>query len=316
MSITKLLNIKYPIIQGGMARIARGKLAAAVSNAGGLGLVGTGGFTVDEFKKELEIADQHIEEGKIYGVNIVLMEADIEEKIAITIEKKVPVVTLAAGNPAPYVKAFKDAGIIVLCVIGNSKMAVKCEQLGADAVILEGYEAGGHLSQATTMASLVPTVHAVKIPVITAGGYATGSQILAAEVMGAQGVQIGTRWLAANETEVPESFKDAVIKAKEYETEITGQAAGHPVRQIKNFMTSEYNRLVKENAPREEVRKVYKGSLEKAVNDGDVEHGSMMAGISVGLVTEKESIQEIMDKLVAEYKEAREKLVNGQAFID
>lgn len=315
MNIAEILGIKYPVIQGGMARIARGKLAAAVSNAGGLGLVGTGGFTVDEFKKELEIADQNIEEGKFYGINIVLMEADIEEKIQIAIEKKIKVVTIAAGNPAPFVKIFKDAGVYVICVVGNSKMAQKCETLGADAVVIEGLEAGGHLSKATTMGSLLPVVKSVSIPVISAGGYGHGSQILAAQIMGAAGVQIGSRWLAAVETPVPETFKEAIINAKEYETDITGEAQGHPLRQVSNFMTKEYNRLVKEGAPYEEVRKVYKGSLEKAVNQGDVVNGSLMAGISIGLIEKQETVAEIMATLIEEYKEAKEALRSEKDFL-
>lgn len=315
MKLTELLKIKYPIVQGGMAKIARGKLAAAVANAGGLGLVGTGGFTVEEFKEELSIAHDLVEEGKVYGANIVLMELDIEEKIDIAIEHGVKVVTLAAGNPAPYVQKFKDAGAIVICVVGNSKMAQKCETLGADAVVIEGLEAGGHLSKATTMGTLLPLVKSVNIPVIAAGGIGHGAQILAAQIMGASGVQLGTRWLAAHETPVPESFKDAIIKAKEYETEITGEAQGHPVRQLQNTMTKEYNRLVKENAAHEEVRKVYKGSLEKAVLDGDTEYGSMMAGITTGLVESKQSVQEIFDQLTQEYQEAKKIIASGQDFL-
>ncbi|NLW52503.1 MAG: enoyl-[acyl-carrier-protein] reductase FabK [Tissierellia bacterium] len=315
MNIAEILGIKYPVIQGGMARIARGKLAAAVSNAGGLGLVGTGGFTVDEFKKELEIADQNIEEGKFYGINIVLMEADIEEKIQIAIEKKIKVVTIAAGNPAPFVQRFKDAGVYVICVVGNSKMAQKCETLGADAVVIEGLEAGGHLSKATTMGSLLPVVKSVSIPVISAGGYGHGSQILAAQVMGAAGVQLGSRWLAADETPVPDSFKEAIVNAKEYETDITGEAQGHPLRQVSNHMTKEYLRLTKEGAPHEEIRKVYKGSLEKAVNDGDVDNGSLMAGITIGLVNQRESVAQIMETLIEEYKEAKKELEAQKDFL-
>ncbi|MDO4778556.1 MAG: nitronate monooxygenase [Tissierellia bacterium] len=313
--ITEILNIKYPIIQGGMARIARGRLAAAVSNAGGLGLVGTGGFTVEEFKKELQIADELIEPGKIYGVNIVLMEKDIEEKIQITLEKKVPVVTIAAGNPAPYVKRFKDAGTKVFCLIGNSKMAKKVEELGADGAILEGLEAGGHLSKTTTMAGLMATVNSVNIPIIAAGGFAHGAQILAAQIMGAQGIQMGTRFLAADETQVHENFKDAVVAAKEYETDLTGESQGHPVRQISNKMTKEYIRLERENAPQEEIRKVYSGSLSRAVFEGDTETGSMMAGISVGMVNEKESVKEIFDRLIEEYKEAKLNVASKEDFL-
>lgn len=315
MSITKLLGIKYPIIQGGMARIARGRLAAAVSNAGGLGLVGTGGFTVEEFKNELKNADEAIEKGKFYGVNIVLMEKDIEEKIQITIEKKIPVVTIAAGNPAPYVKRFKEAGIKVLCLIGNSKMAKKVEELGADGAILEGLEAGGHLSKTTTMAGLMATVRATNIPVIAAGGFAHGAQILSAQIMGASGVQMGTRFLVADETEIHDNFKDAVVKAKDYETDLTGESQGHPVRQISNQMTKEYIRLERENASHEEIRKVYSGSLSRAVYDGDIETGSMMAGISVGMIDKRQSVKEIFETIIEEYKEAKAKVSSSEDFL-
>lgn len=313
MKITELLNIKYPIIQGGMARIARGKLAAAVSNAGGLGLVGTGGFTVDQFKEELIEADKYIEEGKIYGVNIVLMERDIEEKIQITLDKKIKVVTIAAGNPAPYVQRFVDNGTIVICVVGNSKMAKKAESLGAHAVVFEGLEAGGHIGNATTYATLPQIVETVNIPVISAGGTATGGQIFAAQVLGAAGVQMGTRFLVADETPIHDNFKEAVLKYQGYETDLTG--GGHPVRQLSNKMTQEYIRLEKEGASEEELIKVITGSLSRAVFEGDVETGSMMAGQNVGLIKKRDSVAGIFAQLIEEYQEAKRKASGAEDYL-
>ncbi|WP_459129781.1 nitronate monooxygenase [Guggenheimella bovis] len=315
MKITELLNIKYPIIQGGMARIARGKLAASVSNAGGLGLVGTGGFPFEEFKKEVAIARELTEPGKVFGVNLVLIEPDIEEKIQYTIDQKIPVVTLAAGNPAPYINRLKDAGIKVLCVIGNSKMAIKCESLGADGVILEGLEAGGHLSKTTTMGSLLITARSVSIPVIAAGGIGDGAQILACEIMGASGIQMGTRFLASDETPVHDNFKDHVVAAKEYETAVIGSAYGHTTRQLRNEMTDAAVKAEAEGASLEEFETIVRGTLSKAVFDGDVTHGSMMAGISVGLVEKRQSVKEIFEELIQEYKEAKKKIIQTDDFL-
>ena len=305
MKITELLKIKYPIIQGGMARIARGKLAASVSNAGGLGLVGTGGFTLEEFKTELQEADKYIEEGKIYGANIVLLEKDIEEKIQVALDKKVKVVTIAAGNPAPYVQRFLDNGAIVFCVVANAKMAKKAESLGAHAVIFEGLEAGGHIGNATTFATLPQVVEAVSIPVISAGGIATGQQIFATQILGAAGVQMGTRFLVADETPIHDNFKDAVVRYEGYQTDLTGGA--HPVRQLSNKMTQEYIRLEKEGASEEELIKVITGSLSRAVYDGDVDTGSMMAGQNVGLIKKRDSVAGIFAQLIEEYQEAKRK---------
>ncbi len=313
MKITELLNIKYPVIQGGMARIARGRFAAEVSNQGGLGLVGTGGFTVDEFKKELEEADKYIEDGKFYGINIVLMEKDIEEKIEIALEKKVKVITIGAGNPSPYVQRFLDNGTMVFWIVGNAKMAKKAEELGATAVIFEGMEAGGHIGSTTTFAMLPQVVEAVNIPVIAAGGIATGGQILAAQVLGASGVQLGTRFLVADETPIHDNFKDAVVNYEGHQTDLTG--GKHPVRQLSNKMTQDCIRLENENAPEEEIIKVVTGSLSRAVYDGNVETGSMMAGINVGLIKKRDSIKGIFKQLGEEYQEAKKKISSSDDFL-
>lgn len=314
MNLAEILNIKYPIIQGGMARISRGKLAAAVSNAGGLGIVGTGGLTFDEYVDELKIADSLIESGKIYGANVVLIEKDIEKKIGVILERKIPFITISAGNPLKYIRLFKDNGAIVYPLVGNSKMAKKCEENGADGVILEGLEGGGHLGNSTTMGSLLPTVKAVNIPVISAGGYGDGAQILAAEIMGAAGVQMGTRFLAAEETQIHPNFKEAICKAHEYETDITGTRAGEPLRQLSNPMTRKSLELEKQNASEEEFHKLYHNSLSKAVYEGNLEEGSFMAGISVGLVEKQQTVAEIFEELKDEYVMAKAKLSSDKAF--
>lgn len=315
MKLTQLLNIKYPIIQGGMARIARGELAAAVANAGGLGLVGTGGFTVEEFKKELQIAKEKTLPGKVFGVNIVLMEKDIEEKVQIAIEEKVAAVTLAAGNPAPYIPRFLEAGIKVIAVIANSKMAKKVESLGAHACVMEGLEAGGHIGSLTTMASLIQIVQSVNIPVVAAGGFGHGAQILAAQVMGAAGVQMGTRFLVADETPIHDNFKQALIDATDFGTDVTGAVSGHGVRQLSNKMTQEYIKLEKQGASEEELMKVVAGSLGRAVFEGDRETGSMMAGQIAGILQKRDSVQGIFDQLVQEYQEAKKAIQVQEDFL-
>lgn len=315
MKLTQLLNIKYPIIQGGMARIARGELAAAVANAGGLGLVGTGGFTVEEFKKELQVAKEKTLPGKVFGVNIVLMEKDIEEKVQIAIEEKVAAVTLAAGNPAPYIPRFLEAGIKVIAVIANSKMAKKVESLGAHACVMEGLEAGGHIGSLTTMASLIQIVQSVNIPVVAAGGFGHGAQILAAQVMGAAGVQMGTRFLVADETPIHDNFKQALIDATDFGTDVTGAVSGHGVRQLSNKMTQEYIKLEKQGASEEELMKVVAGSLGRAVFEGDRETGSMMAGQIAGILQKRDSVQGIFDQLVQEYQEAKKAIQVQEDFL-
>lgn len=313
MSLKEMLAVKYPIIQGGMARISKGVLASSVANAGGLGLVGTGGLTTEEFTHELQLAREMTKEGGVFGANIVLMEGDVEAKIQAAIDAKVAVIVLAAGNPKPWVQPIKDEGILVFCVVGNAKMAKKSEELGADAIIIEGLEAGGHIGNVTTMSTLPQVVEAVNVPVIAAGGIATGGQILAAQIMGASGVQMGTRFLVADETPIHDNFKDAIVAYEGHQTDLTGSP--HAVRQLSNKMTQEYIRLTEEGAPAEEIRKVYAGSLSRAVYEGDVETGSMMAGISVGLVHKRDSMQGIFNQLISEYQEAKQALAKQEDFL-
>ena len=303
MSLKEILGIKYPIIQGGMARISRGNLASAVANAGGLGLVGTGGLQVEEFRDEIRIAKSKVEDGKVFGVNIVLMEPNVEEKIQVALDEEIGIFVLAAGNPAAHVPGLLEKGKKVITVVANAKMAKKAESLGVTAVVFEGMEDGGHIGSTTTMAMLPQVVKAVNIPVLSAGGIATGAQILAAQVLGAQGVQMGTRFLVADETAIHENFKQAVIDYEGHQTDLTG--GDHPVRQLSNEMTQSVIKLEKENAPLSELEKYYTGSLSRAVYDGDVKLGSMMAGQSVGLVNKRDSVAGIFKQLTEEYQEAK-----------
>jgi enoyl-[acyl-carrier protein] reductase II len=293
MDLRDLVGIKYPIIQGGMANIATHQLAAAVSNAGGLGLVGCGGWDPqrvrEEIRKTKELTD------KPFGVNIMLMSPHAEEISDVVIEEGVKVVTTGAGNPAKYIPKWKEAGIIVIPVVPSVAFAKRLEKSGADALVVEGTEAGGHIGEITTF-TLVPQVcDAVSIPVIAAGGIADSRGLDAAYVLGAKGVQIGTVLLASFECPIHENYKNKVVRAKDTETLVTGRHTGAPVRVLKNKMAREYLNLTKYgNASLEELEKLTLGSLRKAVLDGDIDNGSFMAGQSAGLVKEIRSVEEIL----------------------
>lgn len=300
MSITNLLNIKYPIIQGAMAQIAKAPLVAAVSNAGGLGIIASGGMTAemlrDEIKKTKALTD------KPFGVNLMLMMTNIAELTEVIIEEKVGIVTTGAGTPKTFMPIWKEAGIIVIPVVPSVMIAKRMEKMGADAVIAEGTEAGGHVGETTTMALLPQIVDAVTIPVIGAGGIADGRGIVAALALGAKGVQIGTRFLATDECPVHPDFKAAVIKASDRDTTVTGRKTGAPVRSIKNKMIKEYIRLEEENADRDTLEELTLGSLRKAVQEGDTENGSVMAGQIAGLITEIKPCKAVMEEMMTEAK--------------
>ena len=291
--IRELLNIKYPVIQGGMANIATHQLASAVSNAGGLGLVGCGGWEPDRVREEIRKTQALTD--KPFGVNIMLMSPYAEAITDIVIEEGVKVVTTGAGNPGPYMKKWKEAGIIVIPVVPSVALALRVERSGADALVVEGTEAGGHIGEITTM-TLVPQVaDAVQIPVIAAGGIADHRGFDAAYVLGARGVQIGTVLLASEECPVHQNYKDKVIKAKDTSTVVTGRQSGAPVRVLKNRMAREYLDLTKYgDAKLEDLEKLTLGSLKKAVFDGDVDRGSFMAGQSAGLVHKIRTVEEIL----------------------
>lgn len=302
-NINQLLGTKYPVIQGGMANIATAKLAAAVSNAGGLGLIGAGGNDAAWVKEEIQKIRQLT--NKPFGVNIMLMSPHAKDIAQLLIDEGVKVVTTGAGNPVPYMEAWKKAGMIVIPVIPTAKLAMRVEQAGADAVIAEGMEAGGHIGKLTTMAMVPQIVDAVKIPVIAAGGIGDKRGVLAAFALGAKGVQIGTVLLATKECPIHENFKQLVVDATDTSTIITGSEKA-PVRVIKNQMAVKYIDLEKSGASFEELEHLTLGSLRKAVMEGDVENGSFMAGQIAGLVKAVKTVKEVLDNMfidVESYKD-------------
>ncbi|HIX81524.1 MAG TPA: DUF561 domain-containing protein [Candidatus Erysipelatoclostridium merdavium] len=300
MKLNELLGIKYPLIQGGMANIATGEFAASVSNAGALGLIGAGGMDTATLKKNIEICRSLTD--KPFGVNIMLMNPCADEMAQLVIDEKVPVVTTGAGNPGKYVVAWKEAGIKVLPVVPSVALAKRLEKYNVDAVIVEGTEAGGHIGDLTTMALVPQVVEAVNIPVIAAGGIASGKQVLAAYALGACGVQVGTCLLASEECPIHENYKQAIVKAKDTSTTVTGRIGGTPVRIIKNKMAKEYIKREKEGAGMEELEKYTLGSLRKAVLEGDVDNGSLMAGQVAGMVNEIQPVATIIKNLFDDCK--------------
>ena len=296
--ICELLGIKYPIIQGGMAWIAEHNLAAAVSNAGGLGIIAAGNAPVeyvrDEIRKAKELTD------KPFGVNIMLLSPSAPEIAQMVAQEKVAAVTTGAGNPAGYFKMWKEAGIKVMPVVASVALAKMMERRGADAVIAEGMESGGHIGETTTMSLVPQVVDAVDIPVIAAGGIGDGRGIAAAMMLGANAVQMGTRFLVANECIVHNNYKERVLGAKDIDSVVTGRTTGHPVRSVRNEMTKNYLQKEKEGASFEELEMLTLGSLKRAVIDGDVKSGTVMAGQIAGLVSKTQSCKEMIDELVSQ----------------
>lgn len=293
--ICDVLNIKYPILQGGMAWIADSSLAAAVSEAGGLGII-TGTAPIDwireEVRKVKEITD------KPFGVNIMLMSEHADEVAKLVCEEKVPVVTTGAGSPGKYMEMWKEHGIKVIPVVASVALARRMEKMGADAIIAEGTESGGHVGQLTTMTLIPQVVDSVSIPVIAAGGIGDGRGVAASFMLGASGVQIGTRFLVAKECTVHQNYKDKVLSAKDIDTEVTGRSTGHPVRVLKNKLSRQYMKLEKENANIEELEELGRGSLPRAAKDGDVVTGSVMAGQISGLINKEQTCKEIIEDLI------------------
>lgn len=302
LTIHNLLGIKYPIFQGAMAHVSTASLVIAVSEAGGLGTLASGGFSADEFRDNIRKIRQGTD--KPFAVNLALSYPNIDEIIRVAIEEKVEIVTVGGGNPTPYFPMWLEAGFKVIPLVGNSKMAKKVQDLGAIACIFEGAEAGGHIGALNTMAALPAVVDAVDIPVIAAGGIGSGRQILAAEVLGAQGVQMGTRFLASNECAIHDNMKEAVIGAKDYDVTVTGYMS-HPVRVMKNPFSQKYLALEKEGKY-QELEDLATGGSRKAAREGDMEWGSVMVGQSVYNVKERESVQEIFQKVLKEYQEAKD----------
>ncbi|MBD5502155.1 MAG: enoyl-[acyl-carrier-protein] reductase FabK [Lachnospiraceae bacterium] len=296
--ITELLEIEYPIIQGGMAWVAEHHLAAAVSEAGGLGIIGAASAPAEVVREEIRKARQLTD--KPIGVNIMLMNPNAPEVAKVVLEEGIGVVTTGAGNPAKFMKDFKDAGVKVIPVVASVAMAKMMERCGADAVVAEGTESGGHIGSATTMCLVPQVVDAVQIPVIAAGGIGDGRGFAAAFMLGAEAVQMGTRFVVARESIVHQNYKEKVIKAKDIDSEVTGMSTGHPVRQIRNQMTREYLRLEKEGAGLEELEHLTLGSLRKAVIDGDTVNGTLMAGQIAGLVKKEQTCKEMIDEIIQE----------------
>lgn len=290
--ICDLLGIEYPIIQGGMAWVATYELATAVSEAGGLGIIGAGGAPASWIREQIKQAKKATD--KPFGVNLMLMNPEADQIAQIIAEEKVKVVTTGAGNPGKYVQMWKEAGVKVIPVVASVALAKLMERGGVDAVIAEGMESGGHIGKATTM-TLVPQVaDAVEIPVIAAGGIGDGRGFAAAMMLGAEAVQMGTRFVTAKECTVHENYKQKIIKAKDIDSEVTGTANGHPIRVLRNQMTKAYLKMEKEGASLEELEKRTLGSLRKAVVEGDVTSGSVMAGQISGLIKKEETCKEII----------------------
>ena len=304
--VTALLGIEYPIIQGGMAWVAEHNLAAAVSEAGGLGLIGganaPGEVVREEIRKARGLTD------KPFGVNVMLMSPFADDVAKVVVEEGIKVVTTGAGNPGKYMEMWKNAGIKVIPVVASVALARMMEKGGADAVVAEGTESGGHIGDQTTM-SLVPQVaDAVSIPVIAAGGIADGRGIAAAFMLGAEAVQMGTRFVVAKESIVHQNYKDRIIKAKDIDSAVTGRSHGHPIRSLRNQMTREYLKMEQEGRPFEELEYLTMGTLRKAVMEGDVMHGTVMAGQIAGMVKKEQTCKEMISEMTAE------ELLSGTSF--
>lgn len=308
--ITKLLGTEYPIIQGGMAWVAEYHLAAAVSNAGGLGLIGAASAPAEWVREQVREAKKLTD--KPFGVNIMLMSPYADEVAKVIVEENVQVVTTGAGSPEKYMDMWKNAGVKVIPVVASVALAKRMERCGADALVAEGCEAGGHIGENTTMVLVPQIVDAVDIPVIAAGGIADGRGIAAAFMLGAKGVQMGTHFVVADECQVHENYKDKIIKSKDIDSRVTGRSTGHPVRAIRNDMTKKYIELENRGASFEELEQLTLGSLKKAVVDGDVVNGSVMAGQCAGMIKEKMSCKTLIDKLVKETDE----LIKGAGFYE
>ena len=296
--ITELLGIQYPIIQGGMAWVAEYNLAAAVSNAGGLGLIGAASAPAEVVREQIRKAKELTD--KPFGVNVMLMNPNADEVAQVIVEEGIKVVTTGAGNPAKYMQMWKEAGVKVIPVVASVALAKLMERAGADAVVAEGMESGGHIGAATTMTLVPQVVDAVDIPVIAAGGIADGRGFAAAMMLGADAVQMGTRFVVATEAITHANYKEKVIKAKDIDSEVTGMSHGHPVRQLRNKMTREYLRLEKEGVPFEELEYLTLGSLRKAVMEGDVVNGTVMAGQIAGMIKKEQTCQEMIEEIMAE----------------
>lgn len=306
-AVTEMLGIEWPVFQGGMAWIADGRLAAAVSNAGGLGIIAAGNAPADYVQKQIEAARSLTE--KPFGVNIMLMSPYADDIAALVAREHVRVVTTGAGNPGKYMKMWKDAGIIVIPVVASTAMAKLMTRAGADALIAEGGESGGHIGELTTMVLVPQIVDATSLPVIAAGGIADGRGVAAAFMLGAQAVQMGTRFLSAKECTISDAYREKVLKAGDLCTVVTGRRLGHPVRSLKTPFARNYAKAEYSDISDEELEAMGTGALRKAVVDGDVEHGCFLAGQIATVVNKVESAEEIVHSVIEE----AEPLLKGAA---
>lgn len=304
--ICNILGIKYPIFQGGMAWVSESKLAASVSNAGGLGIIAGANAPASYIRNQIKETKKLTD--KPFGLNIMLLSPNADELADIAIQEGVKVVTTGAGNPGKFMDKWKQAGIIVIPVVASVALAKRMERCGADAIIAEGCEAGGHIGKLTTMVLLPQVVDAVDIPVIGAGGIADGRGIAAAFALGASGIQVGTRFLVSEECQIHDNYKNAVIKSKDIDTIVTGRSTGHPVQVLKNKLAKEYLKLEKDNVSFDKLEELGRGALKKAVLDGDIENGSLMAGQISGMLKKVQSSKEIIEEMFNEYEEIRKSL--------
>lgn len=300
--INNLLEIEYPIIQGGMAWVAEHHLAAAVSEAGGFGLIGAANAPADwvreQIRKTKELTDRP------FGVNVMLMSPYADEVARVIAEEGVKAVTTGAGNPEKYMELWKERNIKVIPVVASVALAKRMERCGADAVVAEGCESGGHIGESTTMTLVPQVVDAVDIPVIAAGGIGDGRGIAAAFMLGAKGVQVGTRFVVTKECQVHPAYKERIIRAKDIDTRVTGRSTGHPIRALRNDMTKAYLQKEQEGASTEELELLASGALRRAVQEGDIHNGSLMSGQIAGLIKEEVSCKQLIDTLVSQTKEA------------
>ena len=299
--VTELLGIEYPVIQGGMAWVADANLAAHVSKAGGIGFIGAANapaeWVREQIRESRKITDKPV------GVNVMLLSEHVEEVAQVVAEEKVAAVTTGAGNPAKYMKLWKDAGIKVIPVIASVALARMMERAGADALVAEGMESGGHIGEQTTMTLVPQVVDAVNIPVIAAGGIGDGRGVLAGFMLGAEAVQLGTRFVVAKESTVSPEYKQRILAAKDIDSVVTGRSTGHPVRSLRNQMTREYLNLEKKNTSFEELEHLTLGALRKAVVEGDVKMGTVMAGQIAGMIKKEQNCEEIINELMHEAEE-------------
>ncbi len=305
-TICELFGIEYPILQGGMAWVATAELAAAVSQAGGLGIIGAGNAPPEVVEEEVDKARRLTD--RPFGVNIYFMSPYIDQVIDLLVSKRVPVVTTGAGNPGKYIDRFKEVGTRVVPVVASVALAKRLERVGVDALIAEGMECGGHIGEITTMALVPQIVDAVRVPVIAAGGIYDGRGMAAAFALGAQGVQMGTRFICAKECTVHPRYKQAIIKARDRSTTVTGASTGHPVRVLKNKLSRTFQEMEQRGADREELERLGAHSLKIAAVDGDVEMGSLMAGQVAAMVTREQTAAEIIDEVMRGFEEARRRL--------